>query len=1269
MQLKSRPKNWTGYSILACIAFLIAVLSSCNVSDPVVSTTLRLSLNDSLDVGQGKYTSVRIDLFDKDHHFFKEAIFNGPYEKGRDSATLANLLLGNKAPDPLIIEVTATHKNGSNTKITMTITGGVASSPNVAVFPTSIDSTLPKSIVLLTGNPLLFAVGDSSVVLRATVQPPSADPGLFWTSSNSKVAAILGNNVVQPGIAGTATLTATSSKDTSIFASLVVLVSIKVFHPDSIVIKTPSPLNLSLASTPVALKAFVFPASADPRVEWISKNPLIASIENGNFARPIAVGNATLIARSIEDTSVVDSLMVVVQAEPIPPREVQITTANPLTLTVGGATPLAADVIPLGANQAMTWVSTDSSVASVTLDNQVKGHKAASTTLIAASVANPQITDTLHVTVQAAVIKPSSFNLEITNPLVLILGTPSVKLKATLNPAGASQEITWVSANPLIAALENGDFAAPVAPGETQITAISKADTTLKMAITVRVQAPVIAPKGITLLVPDSMRLVINGTDGALAAKVEPAGTKQDILWSIANPTIASLTPSNTVKALKTGQTLVTAKVKEDTTLFKTMVVEVMEPVKVEGISMLPSTMTLYKGGDAEKVTVTLKGNSPGAKYSLSSSNPLIAAVKSDGTVEGLQAGKATISASPVGYPDLIASCEVEVITDAPVISLSPSKDTTIAYRGQVTFNLTITQAHGTVAVIKADLDGNGAFDTTVLGKAAATFTAKYAQLGAVNTQFEVKDSEGNVVSLTRTITVSPPGVPEVTINDPRGPIAIQTTSYTVKYSVKDPATGLTTSKDSLVTGLVEGPNTIWVVSKNVGGEGKTSVVITVDRIGPALPVITSPASPTNDNTPTWTWVPIGDVVKYQVKLNSIDFTAGAIDITAATYTPAALNDGSYKLSVRALDALGNPSTVATSASVLVDRSAPSLTIDGGNQTVTSASFTISATVTEGGSGLATGNPTVSGAGFNGAMASNGAGKYSTTASLNEGPNLLTVSATDVAGNSQTASVTVTFYKIPSTPAGLPVPPSGFASRDTTIQHGQLSAALQYPTTDYGDKLVRIYLPPGYDANRAEKYPVLYLHHGVGGNESAWTSTEGNADHIMDNLYAANKAKPFIIVMPNGGDFGTDGFEKYGAVLVNDLIPWVEKTYNASSLQIHRAIAGLSMGAGQTINFGFTNINKFAYIGAFSAAPNTKQPSATITDIAALKQKVKLIFIACGDADPLLSQSKKYHDFLDTNTVQHMYQLEAGQGHTSTVWNRSLYNFAQRIFTDAQTNP
>jgi enterochelin esterase-like enzyme len=248
--------------------------------------------------------------------------------------------------------------------------------------------------------------------------------------------------------------------------------------------------------------------------------------------------------------------------------------------------------------------------------------------------------------------------------------------------------------------------------------------------------------------------------------------------------------------------------------------------------------------------------------------------------------------------------------------------------------------------------------------------------------------------------------------------------------------------------------------------------------------------------------------------------------------------------------------------------------------------------------------------------------------------------------------------------SNLPVPPQGFDARSTAIPHGKVEQSLSYPTRMYNMQKVTIYTPPGYST--AQKYPVLYLHHGIGGDEISWIgkgSNEGNADNVMDYLYSKSLAKPMIVVMPDGNTNGaSDGFAAHGDVLINDLIPWVEKTYSAATDADSRAISGLSMGGGQTFNFGFPNIDKFHYIGPYSAAPNTQNPQQTIKDVNALKQTVKLIFIACGTADGLINNSQKYVDFLTTNNVPHLWQKEQGGGHDKTVWNRSLYNFAQRIF-------
>jgi enterochelin esterase-like enzyme len=263
-----------------------------------------------------------------------------------------------------------------------------------------------------------------------------------------------------------------------------------------------------------------------------------------------------------------------------------------------------------------------------------------------------------------------------------------------------------------------------------------------------------------------------------------------------------------------------------------------------------------------------------------------------------------------------------------------------------------------------------------------------------------------------------------------------------------------------------------------------------------------------------------------------------------------------------------------------------------------------------------------------------------------------------------------------ATPANLPVPPQGFDARNNNIPHGELEVSATYPTRSRGMQKVTVYTPPGYST--AEQYPVLYLHHGIGGNEVSWVgqgSNEGNADNIMDYLYSEELAVPMIVIMPDGNTKNADGstpgnnqgFEDHTDVLLNDLIPWVESTYSARTDADARAISGLSMGGGQTFNIGFPNIDVFHYIGPYSAAPNTRQPNQTITDVDAVKQAVKVIFISCGSTDNLINNSENYVDFLNQNDVENTWQIEQGQGHTKTVWNRSLYNFAQMIFRDLGT--
>jgi len=249
--------------------------------------------------------------------------------------------------------------------------------------------------------------------------------------------------------------------------------------------------------------------------------------------------------------------------------------------------------------------------------------------------------------------------------------------------------------------------------------------------------------------------------------------------------------------------------------------------------------------------------------------------------------------------------------------------------------------------------------------------------------------------------------------------------------------------------------------------------------------------------------------------------------------------------------------------------------------------------------------------------------------------------------------------------------PAGFDSLRTGIAHGKIDS-ISYPSKTVGlNRKALIYMPPNYSKTR--KYPVLYLLHGIGGDEKEWLKG-GQPQVILDNLYAENKIEPMLVIMPNGRALKDDratgnimaqdkveAFATFEKDLIYDLIPYIEKKFPVIKDRKYRAIAGLSMGGGQSLNFGLGNLDIFAWIGGFSSAPNTKPPEQLLPDPAVGREKLKLLWISCGDSDGLISFSQRTHDYLNANDVPHIYYIEPGI-HDFKVWKNSLYMFSQLIF-------
>lgn len=251
-----------------------------------------------------------------------------------------------------------------------------------------------------------------------------------------------------------------------------------------------------------------------------------------------------------------------------------------------------------------------------------------------------------------------------------------------------------------------------------------------------------------------------------------------------------------------------------------------------------------------------------------------------------------------------------------------------------------------------------------------------------------------------------------------------------------------------------------------------------------------------------------------------------------------------------------------------------------------------------------------------------------------------------------------------------PVPPPDFKTARENVPHGDLKI-VEYDSKTLGTRrLMRVYTPPGYST--ARKYPMLYLHHGLGNTSTEWL--RAGALVIADNLLADGKMQPMIIVFPQGSAGSTAADESqgirdtagYGARYENDLlkeiIPFVESRYSVYTDRARRAIAGMSMGGGQTLNIGLAHLDVFGSVVAVAAAPNTKPAATLIPDPLALKQ-LKLLWLGVGNRDPLMRISLGVHTFLLEKGVPHIWRLDGG-AHDPTEMGHNFYHFSQLLFKE-----
>lgn len=264
------------------------------------------------------------------------------------------------------------------------------------------------------------------------------------------------------------------------------------------------------------------------------------------------------------------------------------------------------------------------------------------------------------------------------------------------------------------------------------------------------------------------------------------------------------------------------------------------------------------------------------------------------------------------------------------------------------------------------------------------------------------------------------------------------------------------------------------------------------------------------------------------------------------------------------------------------------------------------------------------------------------------------------------------------------VPGSDFMDTKDVL-HGAVAAVTYYSKSLQKFRRMHVYTPPGYERGRG-KFPVFYLLHGAGDSDEAWTSV-GRAGFIMDNLIAAGKVKPMVVVMPAGHTrafgfgrgAGRSATDEFVEDFLKDIMPYVEKNYRVYNDRSHRAIAGLSMGGGQTLNIAIPHLEQFSYVGVYSsgifgitgprpgastnepAGPSWEEQHKAVLEDAKLKKGLKLFWFSTGKDDFLIGTTRATVDMFKKHGFEPEFQESSG-AHTWINWRNYLDQFAPQLF-------
>ena len=550
----------------------------------------------------------------------------------------------------------------------------------------------PVELESLEMHPEAYTLTEGeSVKLFVTGEPEGANTQVTWSSSDESIAKVTQDGTVTALKEGSVTITATSKEKSSITATCAVTVKAEtvtppvtelenlVMHPESRTLNEGESVKLFVTAQP---------AGANSEVVWSSSDESIAQVTQDGTVTAVKAGTVTITATSKEKSSVTATCAVTVKTETVTPpvTELKNLVMHPesRTLTEGESDKLYVTAQPAGANDKVTWSSSDESIAKVAPDGTVTAVKAGTAVITATSKENPAITATCAVTVvaetgevppepptvlESITINKSSLSLE---------EGEYIHLTVTCTPADAEADLIWISSDDGVAVVAQDGTVIAIKAGTATVTAASKSNPEIKASVTVTVTAKeVVTPEppavleGISIS-PSSLTLE-EGEYKHLAVTCTPADAEADLIWISSDDGVAVVAQDGTVIAIKAGTATVTAASKSNpeikasitVTVTAKQVVTPEPPKELEEVAINPSSVILREGKYV-KLNLTCTPADAGVSVVWSSSDESVAVVAQDGTVIAVKAGTAIITVTSKTNPEITATCEVTVKANEP---------------------------------------------------------------------------------------------------------------------------------------------------------------------------------------------------------------------------------------------------------------------------------------------------------------------------------------------------------------------------------------------------------------------------------------------------------------------------------------------------------------------------------------------------------------------------------------------------------------------------